>query len=64
MVGSMTAEDENRYRPSAKLTADDVRRMRREYKEGNESQRQIAERYGLYKGTVQRILNHETWKDV
>lgn len=48
----------------AKLTADDVRNIRALYAEGELSQRQIGELYGITQQHIGHIVNHKTWKGV
>lgn len=49
---------------SAKLTADDVREMRRLYEAGGVSQQQLADRYGIGQVHVGRIVNRQRWRHV
>lgn len=46
----------------AKLTAEDVRAIRREYARGGVTQRALARRYGVSKGSIWYIVNYGTWK--
>ena len=46
-----------------KLTAEDVRTIRRRYEEGS-TQRSLAIEYGLYPGTVSDIVHRRLWKHV
>jgi DNA invertase Pin-like site-specific DNA recombinase len=49
--------------PLAKLTEDDVRKMRAEYAAGAR-QVDLAARYGIWQGTVSSILRRRTWAHV
>lgn len=46
---------------NAKLTAADATAIRREYRRGGVSQRQLARKYGVAQSTVRRILKRELW---
>ena len=46
--------------PASKLTAEQVRSIRRD----NRSQRKIASTYGVDKGTIAHIKNGKTWRSV
>lgn len=48
----------------AKVTADDVREMRRLHRTEGVSQRVLAERYGLDKSTVSHMMTGRSWKHV
>lgn len=48
----------------AKLTEDDVRRIRAEYASGNIFQEELAERYGVSEGAISGILRRKNWKHV
>jgi len=48
----------------AKLTADQVRDMRRRYQSGGVSQPQLAREYGVHQATVWTILHRKTWAHV
>ena len=50
-------------RPGAKLTADDVRAIRRLFAEGLRPHR-IAPRYRVRVQTITRIVRFETWREV
>jgi hypothetical protein len=46
---------------SSKLTYRQVRRIRIRYKEGNSSQADLANRYGVTQSAVKNIVNNKTW---
>ena len=48
----------------AKLTAADVREMRRRYADGGETHRTLGEEYNLHHTTVGQILRGENWGHV
>lgn len=48
----------------AKVTAEQVREIRRIYAEGEISQKALGERYGLTQSPTSQIIRHETWKHV
>lgn len=48
-------------RPGAKLTPDDVLAIRSAHK-GGETQRSLAERYGVTRTSIANILHGVTWK--
>jgi len=50
--------------PGARLTADDVRRIRRLYANGNISQRAIAERYAVGQGLISMIILRKRWAHI
>jgi hypothetical protein len=50
--------------PAAKLTVEQVKKIRRLYNTGKYTQKEIAERYGLHKNHVQQIIRFEVWKEV
>jgi hypothetical protein len=56
--GGMVGEDH----PRAKLTADDVINIRHEYRLGDCTQKDLAERYGVAVGTISSILARRSWK--
>lgn len=49
--------------PQSKLTASDVREIRRMSADG-EKQRVIAKRFGIHRATVSQIVNHHRWAHV
>lgn len=51
-------------RRSSKLTADDVRAMRRDYATGCRNQGDLAAMYGVASQHVSDIINHKYWKHV
>lgn len=51
-------------KPKARLTENDVIRIREEYVKGQETQLSIAHRYGVTGTTVQNILQRKTWGNV
>lgn len=61
-VRQRTAQGEN-IGP-AKLTADDVREIRRLHKEGPMTQTQIAERFGIGQSQVSHIVLRRVWRHV
>ena len=48
----------------AKLTAEQVRSIRKEYASGRIAQPQLARRYGIIQANVSMIVNRHTWKHV
>lgn len=50
----------------SKLTNDDVKQIRNEYRRGTRGcgQRELAKRYNVSRRTIQRIVNGEGWKHV
>lgn len=50
--------------PLAKLTAQDVRRIRRLYKSKRISQYQLAERYRVTQGAICAIVTRRTWSHI
>lgn len=51
-------------RPTAKLTEDDVREIRRRYATGEETQAEIAEDYPIGRPTVSDIVRRRRWAHV
>ena len=49
---------------NVKLTAADVRRIRKRYESGKATQIELAEEYGLSAQHVNRIIKRKYWKDV
>lgn len=49
---------------SAKLTEDDVREIRRRYREGGISQTALAREYGLCQASVHELVSGKTWGHV
>lgn len=56
--GSMKGADN----PNAKLSANQVRAIRREYAMGEIGSTRIARKFGVTKATVLRIVKHMNWK--
>jgi len=52
------------HHPSAKITADQVREIRRKHLEENISQQDLAVEYGLSKSAVCNIINRKRWGHV
>ena len=52
------------HNPSAKLTDDEVREIRRLYAAGGVYQYELAERFGITQGAVQFIVNRRTWRHI
>lgn len=59
--------------PWAKLTDDDVRLMRRLHQEGRAeidrirsycTMRALAEKFGVHRRTVEKVLSYSTWRHV
>lgn len=48
----------------SKLNNEEVVLIRKEYSNGNISQRALAKKYGICQGTIMPILNHRTWRHV
>ena len=48
--------------PNAKLTGAIVRKSRKEYKQGNVTLRDLAEKYNVSKDTMHRAIIGKTWK--
>jgi hypothetical protein len=49
--------------PNAKLSASDVKEIRRQYAGKKLSQRALAEKYGVSQGTVWQIVNGNYWRN-
>lgn len=49
--------------PSAKLTAEQVRLIRRRYAAGNTTHRRLAREFNVSKSAITFILTYSTWKD-
>lgn len=49
--------------PGSKLSNAEVIAIRREYRSG-ETQRRLADRYGIHQGTVSQIVNRKTWTHI
>jgi len=47
--------------PKAKLNWDIVGMIRREYWRGDASYNQLAQKYGVSRGTIGRIMREESW---
>ena len=47
-----------------KLTAETVKRIRKDREQTNLSYDKLAEKYGVSKGTISDIIKRRTWKDV
>ena len=50
--------------PASKLTAADVRQIRREASVPGTSHQWLARKYGVAASTIQSIVSRQTWKDV
>lgn len=50
--------------PNSKLTAEDIRNIRRTVAEGRATHRQIEAAYGISHGQVSRIVRRHTWRHV
>ena len=50
--------------PLSKVTEDQVKEIRKLYKETKISQQKLAERYGIDQTVVSRIILHKSWKHV
>lgn len=50
--------------PKAKLTEDNVRRIRSEYAGGGVTERDLSAKYGINVSTLHRVLIRQTWKHV
>jgi hypothetical protein len=48
----------------SKLTADQVREIRRRYSAGDVGQRQLAREYGVVKNAIANILHRKTWQHI
>lgn len=48
----------------SKLTADDVREIRKLYKTGDYTQRQLAEKFGVTQCPINRVLRRTGWRDI
>ena len=49
--------------PKAVMTWEKVREVRKRYKEGGITQKQLAEEYGVSNGCIKGILQNRTWKE-
>jgi len=47
-----------------KLTADIVKKIRKDKETLNLSYQKLADKYGISKSTIADIINYRTWKDV
>lgn len=62
---TLVTNAENQQRGAkAKVTADDVREMRRLYASGKITQERLARRYGIHEETVRGILHRRTWANI
>lgn len=52
------------WHPNSKLTDDSVRKIRKEYSEGNISQISLAKRYGVCQYTIGAAIKKTQWKHV
>ena len=50
--------------PRSKLTDEKVRMIRSMYARGQGNTYQLADKFGVYVSTVQKLINRETWKHV
>ncbi len=60
----VTNAENTRRGAKTKLTADDVREIRRRYVEGGISYRGLAREYGVRNPTISNIINRKRWKDI
>lgn len=51
-------------RPSAKLTPDTVRAIRKEWETTRPRQRVLAAKYGVHQTIISAVVNRSRWKDV
>jgi len=51
-------------RPNAILTEDDVREIRHAYIPYLVTQQQLADKFGVSRGSIQDIINNQTWRHV
>jgi hypothetical protein len=49
--------------PTAKLTWEQVRKIREKYKNGGYSHQRIADEYGVGRGCISKIIRGERWKE-
>lgn len=61
-VGLRDSKGENNY--FHKLSASDVRNIKKLYSTGNYTQRTIAKIYSIHEGTVYQIVNNRRWKHI
>lgn len=47
--------------PEAKLTDENVKEIRKAYREGNITQKELGKRYGVTQASICRILNGHSW---
>lgn len=47
--------------PCSKLTANDVRAIRKQYKSGSITQRDLGKRYKVHRRTIGKIINRQLW---
>ena len=50
--------------PHSKLSAQDVKDIRRQYDAGAVTYRELAQQYGVGCSTISDILNHKTWRSI
>jgi hypothetical protein len=50
--------------PHSRLRESDVRRMRQQCKDEHQTARQLAEKYGVSKSTVSKVLSRRSWKHI
>lgn len=48
----------------AKLTWDQVYEIREKYRTGGFTMQMLASEYGIWKGTIAKIINNQTWKEI
>ncbi len=59
-----TAAQNSQNRSTNKLTAREVKTIRKKYKSGGILQRELASIYGIYQNTISRIVNQKIWKRI
>jgi len=50
--------------PNARLTEEDVKKIRQMHKTGKYTQAELAEEYDVYPSTISRIISRELWGDL
>ena len=59
--GKSQPQTQGEKNPKAKLTQQQADAIRKEYAQGGTSHRQLADKYGVSKPTITRILNNKTY---
>jgi hypothetical protein len=49
---------------NSKLTADDVRQIRKAWRQGNTTQKALAVQYGVHSATINYAIHRRTWKHI